>query len=280
MKAAVILTFVTYLAATAPGAAQAPSAAPPRDTLIAVGDYRLHLRVYPAGPRVVVLESGHGLDANQWNDLAPQLVAATGATVVSYDRAGFGLSDLPSAPAEIRHEVEGLKSALHSLGLDRSVVLVGHSLGGFHIQLYAGLYPGTVKGLVYVDPQSVQFVESRGGAAAVVGGPGPFNDSTPNLTKVQRAVLRVVHGFVAAVDTMRHYPVPRGVPVIVIHAGKQWMATPEMNQQFRDAHQALVAAATDGKLVVAERSGHMVTKDEPGVVVAGVKEILEKTRER
>jgi pimeloyl-ACP methyl ester carboxylesterase len=31
-------------------------------------------------------------------------------------------------------------------------VLVGHSIGGPYIRMFAGLYPGEVAGLVYIDP--------------------------------------------------------------------------------------------------------------------------------
>jgi len=111
-----------------------------RDTLIDVGGYRLHFRI-AAGRTdepVVVLDAGGGLDAEEWRSLQPRLERETGATVVSYDRAGFGSSDLPATAFDFRGEVEGLHAGLRALGFADRVILVGHSYAGFTLQLYAG----------------------------------------------------------------------------------------------------------------------------------------------
>ena len=48
--------------------------------------------------------------------------------------------------------------------LSTPLVLVGHSLGGFNVKLYAALYPDDVAGLVLVDPS-----EERSPSACMPG---------------------------------------------------------------------------------------------------------------
>jgi len=44
------------------------------------------------------------------------LAETTGATVVSYDRAGYGESDLPDTPYDVHEELAGLWRGLEDLG--------------------------------------------------------------------------------------------------------------------------------------------------------------------
>src|SRR5262245_20949857 len=70
-----------------------------RDEMVDVGGHRLRFRVAigaDVDQPVIVLESGGGLYSTQWAALQLQLTLESGATVVSYDRAGFGESDLPA----------------------------------------------------------------------------------------------------------------------------------------------------------------------------------------
>jgi len=90
------------------------------DTLVNVGGYRLHFHILPGSEPAVLLESGGGADASYWDDLAPILAHETGATIITYDRAGYGESDLLHTPYDIRQEVAGLWRGLEQLGLTNS----------------------------------------------------------------------------------------------------------------------------------------------------------------
>jgi pimeloyl-ACP methyl ester carboxylesterase len=62
---------------------------------------------------------------------------------------------------------------------------------------------------------------------------------------------------------------PRNVPVVVISSGNQ---PPEQIA----AHRMLAERSADGRHVVAARSAHWVQFDEPELVVALVKELVER----
>jgi pimeloyl-ACP methyl ester carboxylesterase len=259
-------------------ASTAAIAAPYEDAPIDVRGHKLHFRVYGGGQETVVLESGFGYGAAEWDELAPRLQKATGATIISYDRAGLGKSELPEAPYDLHEEVVGLQMGLLALGRTRDLVLVGHSYGGYLIQLYANFHPGDVRGLVYVDSVTVTGIDALD-ATKMADALIRQND-VPEPTKQQRANLRVAKGYALAQETMRRYPVVCGVPVMVITAGK----TPKgMSDDVLDAWRrghAELTAQSGGIPMLAERSGHMVPFDQPDIVIAAVRAVFKSPRGR
>jgi len=113
--------------------------------------------------------------------------AQTGATVVSYDRAGFGKSDLPDSPCDMKVEAGWLWKSLKHLGFEKDIILVGHSYGGWMIRIEASENPDAVSGIVFIDPFSVEFVDLLGVEYLdqhPMTGKLPFDTSQPEkLTK-------------------------------------------------------------------------------------------------
>jgi len=248
------------------------------DTLVDVGGYRLHFHILPGTEPAVLLESGGGADATYWDVLAPVLAHETGATIITYDRAGYGESDLPDTPYDIRQEVAGLWRGLEQLGLTNSLILLGHSYGGLLILVLANEQPNAVRGLVFLDAMNVEFIDAIGGAEGLTSHPlsqHPFDSShKEKLTKPQHAALRVEAGIPGVVMLLRTMSVPYDIPIRVITAGIPWWPKPEENRAWRESHEHLAASVKDGKLLVAERSAHLVPDDQPEIIVAAVAELV------
>ena len=131
-----------------------PAAEPNQgDRRVDIGGCRLHMLVTGRDNPVVVLESGTGDTISSWEKVQPEV--AKFARVVAYDRAGLGMSDPavtePRTTAQIARE---LHAALHKADLPPPYLLVGHSMGGFHVRLFAHQFPKEVAGLVLVDPSA------------------------------------------------------------------------------------------------------------------------------
>jgi pimeloyl-ACP methyl ester carboxylesterase len=71
--------------------------------------------------------------------------------VCSYDRAGHAWSELGPRPRTMKQAVYDLHRLLLKEGIPPPYVLVGHSLGGVLVRVYADQYPDEVAGLVLVD---------------------------------------------------------------------------------------------------------------------------------
>src|SRR5688572_9449502 len=130
------------LLASAPWATSPSPATAPADTLVDVGGYGLHVEVIRGErPVAFVLESGGGAELTAWEAVPESIAARTGTTVVTYDRAGFGTSELGPDGLTPDEQVEDLRDALDALGIPRPRVLLGHSYGGLMAMHHAARHP-------------------------------------------------------------------------------------------------------------------------------------------
>jgi pimeloyl-ACP methyl ester carboxylesterase len=126
-----------------------PAAPPPIGQLVDMGGYRLHLACQGEGGPTVVMEAAIGETGLLWSLVQPAVAKTTRACV--YDRAGLGWSDPSPKPRTAAVMVEELRVLLRTAQVPGPYVLVGHSLGGLLVRLYAARYRQEVAGLVLVD---------------------------------------------------------------------------------------------------------------------------------
>jgi pimeloyl-ACP methyl ester carboxylesterase len=87
--------------------------------------------------------------------------------------------------------VEDMKALIKAGKLATPLVLVGHSLGGFNVKLYAALYPKDVAGLVLVDPSEERSDErSRDFMQKQLGKVGAARNELVNLMWLDRLLDR------------------------------------------------------------------------------------------
>ncbi len=122
-----------------------------------VGGFRLHIHCAGTGSPVVVIDAGNGDFSLGWQGIQPEVAKST--RICTYDRAGYGWSD----PSPNPRTAESFSAELHSLlvnaGEQPPYILVGQSLGGFSVRMFASQYPGEVSGMVLVDAAHEQQLE-------------------------------------------------------------------------------------------------------------------------
>ena len=116
---------------------------------VKVGNRKLAVTCMGEGQPTVVLESGLGDDASIWADLQPEI--ATFTRVCAYSRAGLGESDPAPGQRIVQNVVDDLEALLADSSMKSPFVLVGHSIGGLVVNMYAHQRPRQVAGLVFVD---------------------------------------------------------------------------------------------------------------------------------
>ena len=114
-----------------------------------VGGFKMHIDCAGEGSPTVILDSGLGDTYLSWSKVQPQIAKFT--RVCSYDRAGLGFSDASPQPRTSKVFAGELHALLQAAGIAPPYVLVGHSMGGFDVRLYASLYRDQVAGMVLVD---------------------------------------------------------------------------------------------------------------------------------
>ena len=122
---------------------------PPPGRLVDIDGCRLHVQTSGRGLPSVVLESGLGGMSSAWGWIQPE--TAKFSRVVSYDRAGLGWSGPDPSPKTATLAVRRLRSVLLRTRVPPPYVLVGHSMGGLLIRVFADLFPDEVAGMVLLD---------------------------------------------------------------------------------------------------------------------------------
>lgn len=123
---------------------------PPPGKLVDVGGYKLHIYCIGEGSPTVILDSAADMMSSDWAWIQPEIAKNT--QVCSYDRAGMGWSDPSPKSRDAKQVVLELHSLLTNAGISGPYVLVGHSVSGLYVRLYASQYPDEVVGMVLVDP--------------------------------------------------------------------------------------------------------------------------------
>lgn len=148
--AALVLLVCLYVAFG--GAMSAAFQVHPRGRMVDIGGRRLRLVCEgPASARpVVILEAGSFGLAADWAEVQKRLTAQ-GVRSCAYDRAGLGFSDPGPQPRDGVAIASDLEKLLEAADIPGPYVLVGHSMAGLHVRLFAARNPGKVAGLVLVD---------------------------------------------------------------------------------------------------------------------------------
>ncbi len=221
------------------------------------------------GSPAIVLVNGAGGPLEGWHKLLPHLERL--GAVLAYNRPGVGRSAKPVEPQTGDVIVRSLRGLLGHLRLSPPYVLVGHSLGGLYVNLYARSFPDEVTGVVLLD-------------AAAPEDAGLVSEYS---TAIQRAAQRLLDALLGSdelgeaeyvsdtVDLIRQAGPFPPVPLVVVTGGKPSRTTPRAVRVARADHQTgLVALSPLGRQVIAGRSGHFPQMSEPVVVVEAIREVL------
>jgi pimeloyl-ACP methyl ester carboxylesterase len=218
------------------------------------------------GP-TVILEAGKGGTTEVWKLVQPGV--AHFAKICSYDRAGLGSSDPSPQPQTADQIVEDLHTLIEKAEIQPPYILVGHSIGGIYIRRFDERYPAHVAGMVFVDSaheeQIWRFAKVDPAA----------NDEIPNWKNI------------SAVEKMGYLPPGAHLrwhfdnPLIVIeHTPGTWPKEYQpVEPIWHEQQEDLASRSPHGRLIIADHSGHYIQRQQPGLVVEAIKDVLKEAQQ-
>ena len=273
----------------------------PPGRLIDVGGHQLHLLCQGNGSPVVILEPGLPGSSLAWESVNTDI--ATLRRVCSYDRAGYGWSDIGPSPRVARNIVQELNALLQAAAIEPPYILVGHSFGGLVMQLYANRYPAEVAGMVLVDSSHPDQVSQTTDLETVsilgpvirflapvgiprfffpvpAGSPESREDSVRSLerellktTKSLRTVASELAGLPESlVDAGANRPNLEQRPLVVMTEGRR------RAKSWLEMQEDLTKLSKVSEWQIVEDAGHFIHHDRPEAVVNAIRSVLEHIR--
>lgn len=249
-----------------PVAAPVAGPAPVTDTIGGRRVESLTIR-QPDARAVVVFEAGSRGTIRTWGTV-PQLVSRD-ATVFAYNRPGYGNSSAAVTPRDGRTIVEELRQVLRTKGLQPPYVLVGHSLGGLYMQLFARAYPQEVQGIVLVESLYPRMVKKTAEFPLTTRLAARLAFSRTVWQEIER--IDETGEAVLALDGIDDKPmirlvnVPQGATAIPVDFGAFRMDA--------DTRAFVKGLYPKSKRVVADAS-HQMQLDAPALVAEAIREVL------
>jgi pimeloyl-ACP methyl ester carboxylesterase len=273
-----------------------------------VGGFKMHMACTGEGSPAVILESGLGDTYVSWRKVQPQIAKFT--RVCSYDRAGLGYSESSPQPRTSKVMAAELHSLLKAAGIAPPYVLVGHSMGGYNVRLYASLFPSEVTGVVLVDashpdqdnrfPSELKNMEgSWVREAEFLEYTTPFG--VPRLIglcdedPVQRAAECNFHSAREGVAELKSFAESAAqtaatgslgdLPLAVLSHDPDKpsadipvdLAKPT-NEAWEKMQEELAHLSTRGTHEIAKNSSHYIQMDRPDLVIDAVRSVVEQAR--
>jgi pimeloyl-ACP methyl ester carboxylesterase len=287
---------------------------PARGEMVDVGGYSMHLYCTgEGGAPTVVMDIGAGGNVLDWQPVQPEVAGF--ARVCTYDRGGAGWSEPGAQPRTSQQFVEELHALLNNAGIQDPYVLVGHSLGGNNVQLYASRYPDEVAGMVLVDPQfynSPSYVDPELQTAFAEARPSPGLSlwskilATIGVTRLpytfggepdERSAISThakdtyetmdeLSSLEESAKERRAATVSLGdKPLMVLSAGAREFPgfSQEQSDQINEAWTKSEADLTtqvsqNSEQIIAEDSGHYIHLEQPDLVIDAIRQDVDAAR--
>jgi len=226
------------------------------------------------GIPTIVLINGAGGPIEGWYKLYPEIEAL--GTVVAYNRPGVGGSSRPLVPQTGEIVVQTLHRLLKEIDAHAPYVLVGHSFGGLHANLFARLYPKEVGGVILLEATAPD------DAVGMKAYQSPWQRFISSLMRTMFGSdpNSEVNNEELTVKQISQAPAFPNVPLQVISGGQIKGVPPEAIDKRAQNQVTLSQLSPQGHHTIAAQSGHFPQMTEPTLVLDKIAMVVTSAREQ
>ena len=250
-----------------------------------VGGRELFLHCTGSGSPTVVFQGGLTTD---WVEVQGRVARFTRAC--SYDPANgpWGRSDPAPTPRTGQDYVSDLRALLTAARVPGPYVITGHSNGGLFAQLHASRHPDEIAGLVLLDAVHKNY---HGRRIAILKKLLPAAELKANVRALRTPLPAILDPEQIDLETslaqtraaLASAPL-RPTPLSVIthgrpEPGSDPRTTEPDERLWHKLQDEIAALVPNSKHVIAKRSGHDIHHQQPALVNAAVREVVEALRQ-
>lgn len=211
------------------------------------------------GSPSVIFESGFEGGMETWAGIIDSVSRYT--SVYTYDRPGYGRSNLKDSPHSIKEVAQQLHANLIARNIKPPYVLVGHSGGALFINMFARLYPDKIKGVLMIEPTHPDLYDYLRENEALL-----YDLLFDYIGDGQRRYeFDLIKNSSTEFREVADFP---DVPLIVLMAGRHTtLESDELKEKMLEFHEDLKKLSVLGTRYLVEDSGHSIHKNDPQLVV-------------
>jgi pimeloyl-ACP methyl ester carboxylesterase len=224
----------------------------------------------------ILFDAGAGNDGSVWDNILEKIHKVTGTTLITYDRSGFGQSELnPKLKSDsdygIENGIKELEKGLSMLGFNDEVILVSHSYGGLYNLLFAHKHPEKVKSVILVDVTLNNFwneelltMRDNNFDISTIDKPSGNYFLHANYNETMRYARNI------------HFP--ENIPILNIFPEISFSGAPEVyTNRWRKLHKDFGDQNDNITNIIAQGSGHYIFQDNPSLVINAIIKAYSKT---
>lgn len=249
-----------------------------------IGGRSIRIACKGAGAPTVVVDAGLGTapaEDQGWQRIADRIAATT--RICLYDRAGLGGSDpAPAGPRTSGDAAADLHTALHQAGIEGPYLLVGHSIGGLHAQVFASRYPDDTASLVLVSSTHPDQISTwlallppiaPGEQKAITEARAFLTTMASDPTKNEENL-----DFAASAEQARGLTTLGNKPVIVATHSPRYRMVPGLSEPLaikleaatQQLQKQFLSLSTEAKQNIAANAGHGLPHEDPAFVIDNI----------
>ncbi|HRG09857.1 MAG TPA: alpha/beta hydrolase [Cyclobacteriaceae bacterium] len=252
------------------------------DRFVEIDGHKQHILDMGTGSPVVIFITGAGADLKNFNAVQTEIAKLT--RTLSYDRAGIGLSEELDTERSVDHFAVELNEILEKENIEPPYLVVSHSLGGFIARWFVHAYPDKVAGMVLIDPAYEGFMDTIRNTRSADQRRRMKDMVDLGIVNKPKSSRKELEMLQKDEELMRSTRLPLQIPITMLTSGRfsdeerKVGATAEDIEKWVRFHERLQLQAPQLKHIVTKKSGTFIHQEEPELVIAEIKSMLEVLR--